>query len=247
MQVVIVEDERLTAQRLKNLINKNHPDLEVKALLPSVSRSLKWFQENDLPDLIFLDIQLNDGTGFELLQSLKEPPPIIFTTAYNQHAIKAFKYQSIDYLLKPINADELAAALYKFDQLNAIAVTKYQKVNQIIHGDFKQRFLIKVGDQYQKVSVHDVAYFQSVQSMTYLHDSSGNKWPLDLSLDQIEKQLNPLDFFRINRKFLLALTAIKEIHQYFGSRLLLNLQPELKENVIVSRVRVADFKRWMDA
>lgn len=249
MDVVIIEDERLSADKLIRMIGQYDPQIEVVASLDSVKKGVNWFRENSPPDLVFLDIQLSDGTAFDLLNQINQSPPIIFTTAYDQYAIKAFKFNSIDYLLKPLEQDGLQQALDKFkrtDQVETPSQQSFGKVDQLINGEFKKRFLIKVGDQYQSIEVTNAAYFMYDDGLTYLFDKEGNKWPMDQSLDHLENMLHPLEFFRINRKFLISLGAISQIHSYFNSRLLLKLKHETNEEVIVSRDRVGDFKRWMD-
>lgn len=250
MKVVIVEDERLTAQRLEQLLLSNHPEIKVLAILPSLESSIKWFKENDHPDLLFLDIQLNDGTGFDLLQSLEHQVPVIFTTAFDSYAVKAFKFYSIDYLLKPIDPRELATALEKFKSMQPINLAdqeSYKKVERTLSQDFKKRFLIKLGDQFQPILTTDIAYFSYDRGFTQVHCNDGRKLPIDHSLDYLEDMLNPMDFFRVNRQLIIAMTAIQQINTYFNSRLLLKLAPETREDVIVSRDRVGDFKRWMDS
>ncbi|MDN5201311.1 LytTR family DNA-binding domain-containing protein [Fulvivirgaceae bacterium BMA10] len=250
MDVVIIEDERLTAERLKQLIHRYDADIEILDILPSVSKSVEWFSENSYPDLIFMDIQLNDGTGFDILKTLPEPPPVIFTTAYNEYALRAFKYNSIDYLLKPIEQNEFNCAVDKFLKFNSKEVKQeifdYDRIAEIARDEYKKRFLIKIGDEYKAIEVHDIAYFCYDEGMIYLHTLKGKQWPIDYSLDQLERILNPMDFFRVNRKFLVAVKSVEQIHSYFNSRLLLKLSPQTPEDVIVSRDRVQNFKKWMD-
>lgn len=249
-EVVIVEDERLTAERLKSLVLSCSDDINVTALLPSVNLAKEWFRDNSPPDLIFLDIQLNDGTCFDVLKALENSPPVIFTTAFHEYAMKAFKYNSIDYLLKPIDKDELLQAIQKFRNLNT-EITEfqeldYEKMNKIINYDHKKRFLVKLGDNYQNVDVNEIGFFHYEDGTTYLIAENGRKLPLDYSLDQLEEILNPFDFFRVNRQYLVRVNAIKQINSYFNSRLMLRLAPDPLADVIVSRDRVPDFKRWMD-
>lgn len=250
MDVVIVEDERLSADKLVRMIAKFDPTIEVIATLDSVKKGIEWFKENSPPDLILLDIQLSDGTCFDLLREVDCCPPIIFTTAYDQYAIKAFKFNSVDYLLKPLNQKELETALIKWmdhDNTNRSEWhDSFGQVDQLINGDFKKRFLIKIGEQFQKIEVTDIAFFKYEESLTYIYNLEGKKWPIDQSLDNLENMLHPLEFFRVNRKMFVSLSAINQIHTYFNSRLLLKLKPEMDEEVIVSRDRVGDFKRWMD-
>ncbi len=249
MDVVIVEDERLTAQRLEQMLKKSHPEINVLTLLPSLESSKKWFQENKSPDLLFLDIQLNDGTGFDLLQSLDKQIPVIFTTAFDSYAVKAFKFYSIDYLLKPIDAVELKQALEKFNDIRKmedVDPTNYQKAARTLNQDFKKRFLIKIGDQFQSIQTTEIAYFSYNNGLTQVHCRDSRRLPIDHSLDYLEDMLNPMDFFRINRQLIISMNSIAQINTYFNSRLLLKLNPASKDDVIVSRDRVADFKRWMD-
>ncbi len=250
MDVVIVEDERLSAEKLVRMINKFDPSIEVIATIDSVKKGVEWFKENSPPDLVLLDIQLSDGTGFDLLKEMDCSPPIIFTTAYDQYAIKAFKFNSVDYLLKPLDQSELEHALEKYKSLDKTERNaqnhSFGQVDQIINGEFKKRFLVKIGEQFQKVEVPQIAFFKYDDGLTYIYNLEGQKWPIDLSLDYLENMLHPLEFFRINRKMFISLNSIHQIHTYFNSRLLLKLKPEVDEEVIVSRDRVSDFKRWMD-
>ncbi len=249
-QVVIVEDERLIAERLRSLVLACDEDINVTAMLASVSQAKEWFRGNSPPDLIFLDIQLNDGTCFDVLKYLDHSPPVIFTTAYHEYAVKAFKFNSIDYLLKPIDKAELQKAIQKFKTLSPeqfhLQEVNYDKMNDIITHNYKRRFLVKLGDQYQNVDVRDIGFFHYEEATTYLMAVDGKKLPIDYSLDQLEDVLNPVDFFRINRQYLVSVEAIKQINSYFNSRLLLTLRPETSQEVIVSRDRVPDFKKWMD-
>ncbi len=251
MDVVIVEDERLSAEILKSMVEKSDSRINVIAVLDSLHNAKDWFRDNSPPDLLLLDIQLGDGTGFDLLKYIKQCPPVIFTTAYDEYAIKAFKYNSIDYLLKPIGEPELISALQKFkaaDRLITDTIQEnYQELKKIITKEYKKRCLIKMGDQFKTIMVEEIAYAFYDEGMTYL-SCIGNigKLPIDYSLDQLEDILNPMHFFRINRKYLISLPAIKQIHSYFNSRLLLQLDHQYEDEIIVSRDRVKDFKRWID-
>ncbi len=251
MEVVIVEDERLSAEILKSMVEKSDSMINVTAVLDSLSNAKNWFRDNSPPDLLLLDIQLGDGTGFDLLEDLNQSPPVIFTTAYDEYAIKAFKYNSIDYLLKPIGEPELISALKKFKVTDGLITDtiqeNYQDLKKIITKEYKKRFLVKMGDQYKTIMVEEIAYAFYDDGMTYLSCiGSVGKLPIDYSLDQLEDILNPMHFFRINRKYLISLPAIKQIHSYFNSRLLLQLDSQYEDEIIVSRDRVRDFKRWID-
>ena len=250
MDVVIVEDERLSADKLTRMIAKFDPAIKVLATLDSVKSGTEWFRENSPPDLLFLDIQLSDGTGFDLLKEIECSPPTVFTTAYDQFAIKAFKFNSVDYLLKPLDQKELENALEKFLQSDSehksTPSSDFGRIDHIINGEFKKRFLVKIGEQYQSVDVTEIAYFKYDQGLTYIYTVDSKRWPVDQSLDNLENVLHPLEFFRVNRQMLVCLQAIHQIHTYFNSRLLLKVRPELDEDIIVSRDRVNEFKRWMD-
>lgn len=250
MLALIVEDERLSADRLKSQIQRLAPNLEILDILDSVESAADWFRDNSHPDVLFLDIQLNDGTGFDLLNKLKVNFPIIFTTAYDQYAIKAFKFNGADYLLKPVSDDELKAAIEKVQSMHNVeehvVEQQYGQIQKIISGDFKKRFLIKIGERFQSIGIADVAFFQYSESMCYVVTTDGKKYPVDYTMDQLEGLVNPLEFFRINRQYFVSLGSIAEIHSYFNSRLLLKLNPDQPSEVIVSRDRVADFKYWMD-
>ena len=206
-----------------------------------------WLHENPPPDLIFLDIQLNDGTGFDVLKLFETPPPVIFTTAYDQYAIKAFKFFSIDYLLKPIEAQELKNALNKFQKMKEAGWGEQLKdLSRAFDHGYKKRFLIRIGERYHHVGVADIAYFYHKEATTYLMSCSAKNFQMDQSLDQLEQLLSPLDFFRINRNYIVSLRAVDQIHTYFNSRLLLKLTPACEEEIIVSRDRVGGFKQWVD-
>ena len=252
MNLIIIEDEKLSAERLRHLVVKIDDTIDVLATLSSVDEARSWFRDNSPPDLMLLDIQLSDGTAFDLLQSIHTFPGIIFTTAYDEYALKAFKYNSIEYLLKPIDKTELSNALRKFRTLNNLPLNdssltyKIENVRKSITGDYKRRFLIKIGEQFQNIEVNETAYIHNHNGSCILYTKDKRQLPIDYSLEQLEDILNPMDFFRINRQFLIKAEVIKEIHTYLNSRLLLKLIPEFKTEVIVSRDRVNDFKKWMD-
>ncbi len=251
MKAVIVEDEAIASRRLRQLIGELAPELKIVSEITSVESGLRWFQENPLPDLIFLDIQLNDGYGFDILDELTEHPPIIFTTAYNEYAIRGFKYNGLDYLLKPIAREDLEKALNKFRKSKKIQTDtanseKLQDLKIFLQKEYKLRFMVKVGNQFKAFSIGEIAYFKSYDGMIFLHTYQGQKYPIEYSLDQLEEILNPVDFFRINRKYMVSVKAVVEIHTYFNSRLLLRLEPKEEGQVIVSRERTTNFKKWLD-
>ncbi len=252
IQAIIVEDERPSAQRLATQIEKLEFPIKIIASLRSVSEAKGWFKDNSPPDLIFLDIQLGDGTAFDLLEDLDIKTPIIFTTAYDEYAIKAFEFNSIDYLLKPVELNKLSNAVSKLQNISDLVDSsnqiqdQFQSVQRIVTGDFKKRFLVKLGDQFIPIDTSEIHYFFYDGGSSWIMTSSGKKYLLEQSLDQLENLVNPLDFYRINRQYLLSVRSISEIHAYFNSRLLIKLNPERDDDVIVSRDRVSDFKKWMD-
>lgn len=250
MTAVIVEDEEFAAKRLAQLVGELTPDIEIIAELNSVESGAAWFKKNDQPDLVFLDIQLNDGYGFDILDGIEDHPPVIFTTAYNEFAIRGFKYNGVDYLLKPIVKSDLRTALEKFKK----NVTKnghstpqnLEQLKQLFHKEYKHRFMVKVGNQFRSFNVEDIAYFKSDEGLIYLYTHTGQSFPIEYTIDQLENILNPIHFFRTNRKFMVSVKSVVEIHSYFNSRLLLKLLPKEEEQVIVSRERTTNFKRWLD-
>lgn len=250
MKVIIIEDEGIASRRLVKLIEEVAPEMEVIATLASVESGVKWCESHPLPDLIFLDIQLNDGYGFDILDALESHPPIIFTTAYNEFAIRGFKYNGLDYLLKPIDKNELERAVQKYRQ------SPYPKANagepnihelqKHFQRQYKHRFMAKVGNYFSTFNVKDIAYFKSDDGAIWLTTHEGKSYPIEYTINQLEEILNPVYFFRINRKYMVSLDSVTEIHQYFNSRLLLKLRPSQDESVIVSRERCSDFKLWLD-
>ncbi len=251
MKAVIVEDESIASRRLASLIAEIAPEIEIVGQLTSVENAIKWFHTNPIPQLIFLDIQLNDGYGFDILDQLDTHPPVVFTTAYNEYAIRGFKYNGLDYLLKPIDKNDLKIALKKFKQANKQNYTlldddKLDQIKNLFDKEYKHRFMVKVGNQYKSYNVEDIAYFKSHEGLIFFYTHKGQPYPIEYSIDQLEEILNPINFFRINRKFMVSVQAVGEIHSYFNSRLLLKLVPKEEEQVIVSRERTTNFKKWLD-
>ncbi|WP_438965764.1 LytR/AlgR family response regulator transcription factor [Flavobacterium sp.] len=250
MNIIIIEDEKPAARLLQRKVEKL--GLKVHTLLHSVEEALDWFQHNMHPDLIFLDIQLSDGLSFEIFEQIDIKSAIIFTTAYDEYALRAFKLNSIDYLLKPIDEDELEIAVSKFKnqvQKNTISTLDFDMIKQMILGnerkEFKQRFSVKIGTQLKVISVDEIECFFSENKGTYLHTFENRNYLLDTTLEQVEEELNPKDFYRVSRKFLIHMKAIKEIQVYSNSRLKVILPSYKEEEVIVSREKVSDFKSWI--
>lgn len=251
MNVLIIEDEKPAARRLNRMLADL--DIEVQQMLHSVEESLDWLQNNEHPDLIFLDIQLSDGLSFEIFEEIEVKSAIIFTTAYDEYALKAFKLNSIDYLLKPIDDDELATAVQQFKQQQPKKSDVQVNLNDIrkllinpVDRKYKKRLSIKVGQHIKIISIDDVECFFSENKATYIHTSEKRNYLLDNSLESWEDQLNPELFFRVNRTFIVNINAIKDIVAYTNSRLKLILNSYNEQEIIVSRERVKDFKNWID-
>ncbi|WP_010227945.1 LytR/AlgR family response regulator transcription factor [Gillisia marina] len=251
MQVVIIEDEKPSARRLHRMLS--HLELEVVTMLHSVAESVVWFQNNEHPELIFLDIQLSDGLSFEIFENLEIKSAIIFTTAYDEYALKAFKLNSVDYLLKPIDDEELKEAVDKYranrlkQKSGFIKAEDIQKMfQQTYQKDYKKRFTIQVGQHLKIFEINDVCCFYSENKGTYLHTNSNRSYLLDLSLEKLEKDLDPEKFFKISRKFIVNLNAIKDIVSYSNLRLEVKLDCFDKQQLIVSRERVKLFKEWLE-
>lgn len=251
MRVLIIEDEKPAANNLIRLLRRELPEAEIEGPLGSVEESVSWLRENTHPNLIFLDINLTDGPSFEIFSQVEVNTPIIFCTAYDQYALRAFKLNSIDYLLKPLDPAELKAALEKFGNLQKEPGQNETDLRGLIKDllnpskNFRQRFVIKVGDQLKIVKTEEIHLFISVGKDTFLQTSSGRQYPVDESLDKLEPQLATGDFFRINRNYLIRLDAIKEVRTYSNSRLKLELLHSDDQDVLVSRDKTAAFKSWL--
>ncbi|WKZ58323.1 MAG: LytTR family DNA-binding domain-containing protein [Cyclobacteriaceae bacterium] len=252
MNVLIIEDEIQAARRLENLINELLPQAIISGRTDSVKSAVKWFNNNPHPDLIFMDIQLGDGLSFEIFEMTTISAPVIFTTAYDEYALKAFKVNSIDYILKPVDKDELRGALEKFNTLKLTNVGKVDfsnsitQVMELLTKKYKERFVIKVGEHLRTVEVKDILYFFSSDKATFCTTREGRSHILDFTLDQLELMVNPEEFFRINRKYLVGTAAIQDIISHTNSRLKLILKDCPDQDIIVSRERVQEFKQWLD-
>ncbi|MFT4033258.1 MAG: LytTR family DNA-binding domain-containing protein [Siphonobacter sp.] len=247
MNVVIVEDEYLTAERLENLLRKYDPSIQVITKIPSVSEAVEWFQENPKPDLAFMDIHLEDGLAFSIFDQISLTIPIIFTTAYDEYTIRAFKVNSIDYLLKPIDPAELKAALDKFKTLHVQPDLRslLQLINKPQNVDYKDRFMVSIGTKIRSIETADIAYFFSEDKITFLVTQEGQKLPVEYSLDKLSQLTDPKRFFRLNRQFLVSFSAIHTVHTYSAGKLKVDLDPDLKQEVFVSGDRITDFKNWL--
>lgn len=251
MKVLIVEDESMAAKRLTNLLLKLEPDIEILDQLDSVKTAVKWLSNNEA-DLLFFDIQLADGLSFEILNQVNVQTPIIFTTAFDEYAIKAFKVNSIDYLLKPIDPEELKRALEKFHQNfkhpepQQPNMAMLEQAMKMLTKQYKERFVVKIGEHIHTIPVNDTAYFFSQDKATFLVTEEKKRYIIDYTLEEVEGLIDPQDFFRINRKYLVSMRAVKDIVSYTNSRLRIILHQSDEMDAIVSRERVQDFKKWLD-
>jgi len=246
MNIVIIEDEQLAYQRMAKLIKEIIPASQIVAHHDSVDSAGKWFAHNPAPDLVLMDVQLSDGTAFDLLKMTKIESPVIYTTAYDKYAIDAFKATSIDYLLKPIKKSDLENALQKLKKFQSIfQQNQPAAVNSPAPIDYKKRFVIRFGEHIKSIGVEEISYCYSENKSTYAKMSDGRVYPLDQNLDALESMLNPEDFFRINRQYIITIKAIAEMRTYSKARVIVKLTPEVKEAPVVSSERAADFKRWL--
>lgn len=253
MKILIVEDEPQAARRLQNLVKTILPESTVLDTIDSVKRSIQWFQQNPSPDLVFMDIQLADGISFQIFDQVKITSPIIFTTAYDEYALKAFKVNSIDYILKPVDEDELRAAIAKFKSMTAVKDSPSSQLMEsitlamsMLTKKYKERFVIKVGEHLKSVETTEILFFYSLEKTTFAQTKDGRKHILDFTLDQLQELLEPKRFFRINRKYIIALEAIQDMISYTNSRLRLILKTSDDNDVVVARERVQEFKDWLD-
>ena len=248
-KVIIIEDEKPAARRLQRMLSRLN--IETETMLHSVAEAVNWFNSNDHPDLIFLDIQLSDGISFEIFEKVEINSAVIFTTAYDEYALKAFKLNSVDYLLKPIDEEELANAVAKFKEnyLKNSPQIDFNAFRKILETgskpDYKTRFTIQVGQHLKIIPANEVCCFYSENKASYLTTTSGRNYPVDVSLENLEKELNPEKFFRINRKSIVNIDCIEDIISYTNSRLEIKVKAFNEFQLIVSRERVRDFKNWI--
>ena len=252
MNCVIIEDEKPAAEKLLSLLALCSQQVYVEVVLGSVKEAISWLQEHPTPELIFMDIELSDGLSFKIFEEINVECPIIFTTAYDEYWQEAFEYNSIDYLLKPIKPEKLEAALNKYQKLKqhftgykALASWPVTQLTQSQTGGFKKRFLVKRGTDYISIKAEEIAYFYATHKLVCMVDSSGQKFIMDQSLADIETQVDPAAFYRVNRKYLVNMSAIKRIKTYPKSKLLLEIVPLVTEDIIISQENAAAFKHWM--
>lgn len=249
MKVVIIEDEPRAAQRLRKLLLEIDRETDVLAEIDSVAGAVEWFRDNDKPDLVFMDIHLSDGSGFEIFDKAELRSPVVFTTAYDQYALKAFEVNSIDYLLKPIDIPDLERSVSKFKTLHfKPEEIDYSAISKLLNREktaYKTRFLVSKGASLIPVHASEIAYFFTHEGIVYLITTSGERYMVNFNLEELEKILDPEYFFRLNRQFIAHLTSIRKVHNYFNSKLKIDLKPVPEVDVIVSRLKATDFKRWM--
>lgn len=249
MNTIIIEDENLTAQRLEGMLKKYDPNINILAVLPSVADSVNWLRKNDAPDLVFMDIHLEDDLCFKIFELAPLMSPVIFTTAYDEYMIKAFKVNSIDYLLKPVNLIELIAALDKFKALRErFSKPDFDTLLQYIGQrtpEYKTRFMITVGNKIRSIETADVAYFYSDEKITFLVTRDSQHLPIDFSLDKLTALLDPGQFFRVSRQYLVGFGAISTVLTHFKGKLKIELTPKPRHEVFVSGDRMTDFKEWL--
>lgn len=248
MKIAIFEDEMHNAERLIQLLRRCDAGIDIVAVIESVAQGKQWLQQQQPVDLMLMDIQLSDGNCFELFTHTQVQTPIIFTTAYDGFALQAFKVNSIDYLMKPIEIGELKNALKKFEQFKPAAnyTIDISRIAEEFLRRESTRFIGRLNNQLVYVKAKDIAYLHFVKGVTWATTTGNQTMPIDYSLDQVEKILDKNLFFRINRQFIIHLDAIKKITAYYNSRLILQLAPGIDTDVVISRERVADFKNWLE-
>ncbi|MCK6611135.1 MAG: LytTR family DNA-binding domain-containing protein [Bacteroidia bacterium] len=252
IRALIIEDESLAAKRLEAMIRKCEPEIEIITHLSSISAAVNWLATNKQPDLFFMDIHLEDGLSFSIFEKADISAPVIFTTAFDEYTIKAFKVNSIDYLLKPINADDLAKSIEKYKKLNAHFSTggidfKALLANFIPKEEsYKNRFLVSSGSNFHTLEVSEIAYFHAEDKLAYLVTKTGRQFPIDFSLDKLIGLLNPQQFFRINRQFIISSASIQKMTKYAANKIKLQLNPSPEKDVFVSLEKYTDFKKWLD-
>lgn len=256
MKILIVEDEDLAVKKIQKTLAEVDGDADVIGVTDSIQSTVNWLEKNDTPDLILMDIELSDGQSFEIFNKTKVKSAVIFTTSYDEYALKAFKVNSIDYLLKPVQKEELRAALDKFKtvstsykpaeqkEINMDALVK-ELQQKLQPKEYRKRFLVKHGQKLVSIETEDIAYFFSDGRLNFFKTFDNRKFVVDYTMDELEDMLDPQRYFRISRSFYISVASIDQIHDYFGNRLLLQLKPTVDKETIVSREKVTDFKKWM--
>ncbi len=253
MKVIIVEDEPLAVEQLEFLLKRYQPDIEILARLASVQSAVEWFSGNAPPNLAFFDIELADGQSFEILEKVKPQCPVIFATAYQEYMLQAFKTNGIAYILKPYDWEEIQAAMDKYKQLQSNFTQEgtpdmqvLQQTLKLLQNNYKERFLVQSGNQLVAIPASEIICFFHESKITWLKTREDKKYAVDYTLDQLEALLDPKQFFRINRKYILAFSGIRKVKAYSGNRLKVEALQAAEEELVVSRSRVAEFKEWLD-
>jgi two-component system response regulator LytT len=252
MKVLIVEDEELAVKKLRKTLFTVDGTIEVTGVTDSIKTTVEWLQSNPQPDLILMDIELADGQSFEIFNLTEVKSPVIFTTSYDEYALKAFKVNSVDYLLKPIQQEELQAALNKFRKMTGSSKSELSLDNLVKElqqklqpKEYRKRFLVKQGQKLVSVEVEDIAYFYSDGRLNFFKTTDNRKFVVDYTMDELEDMLDPIKYFRISRSFYVSVNSIDKIEDYFGNGLILQLKPVVDKEALVSREKVTDFKKWM--
>ena len=249
MKVVIIEDEPRAMARLNDLLDELDAGVDVLAKIESVAEAVEWFRTNEAPDLIFIDIHLSDGSSFEIFDRVQLSSPIVFATAYDQYALKAFEVNSVDYLLKPIDRQALERSVSKFRAVHSKSLSvDYSLISQMIEqkvSSYKTRFLVSKGPSLIPIEVGQIAYFYTLKGGVFLCTKANEQHMVNFNLEELEKMLDPHDFFRLNRQFIAHSESVVRVHNYFNSKLKIELFPVPDVEVLVSRLKAADFKRWM--
>jgi DNA-binding LytR/AlgR family response regulator len=257
MRILIVEDEDLAVKKIKKTLGEVDANADVVGVTDSIAATADWLETNPSPDLILMDIELSDGQSFEIFSRVPVKSAVVFTTSYDEYALKAFKVNSIDYLLKPVQKEDLEAALNKYKQmkqmyasgdgntsLNMDALVK-ELQHKLQPKEYRKRFLVKHGQKLVSIEADEIAYFFSDGRLNFFKTDDNRKFVVDYTMDELEDMLDPQKYFRISRSFYVSVRSISQIHDYFGNRLMLQLKPEVDKEAIVSREKVSDFKKWM--
>ena len=256
MKVLIIEDEELAVKKLRKTLESVDSSAQVVGVTDSIRSSVNWLQNNPSPDLILMDIELADGQSFEIFEKTEVKSSVIFTTSYDEFALKAFKVNSIDYLLKPIQSEDLQAALQKYRNMQSLYTNKdssAMNVDSLVKElrqklqpkEYRKRFLVKHAQKLISIEVDDVAYFYSDGRLNFFKTNDNRKFIVDYTMDELEEMLDPSKYFRISRAFYVSIDSVDQIHEYFGNRLLLQVKPAVDKEALVSREKVTDFKKWM--
>lgn len=253
ISAVIIEDEIPAARLLYSMVRRLRPDWELEILPGNIEDSIKWFSEHRHPDVIFLDIQLSDGNSFDFIAEARPSSVIIFTTAYDEYAIRAFSVNSIDYILKPVNGERLQEAIVKYENsLSRVAIHSREYLDNILESltpaakRYRTRFLISGVDKFTTLQVSDIAFFYSENRISRSVSHTGKEQIIDLSLDKLSEQLDPDNFFRANRQFIISIDCIKKVEPYFNNKVIVQVTPASKDKIVVSREKFSLFKMWLD-